>query len=51
LRVLRTIWEALGLPAAALANFFNTTPTGTGANGGLLTHANLPQNFFVVNRH
>ncbi len=33
----------------ALANFFNTTPTGTGANGGLLTHANLPQNFFVVN--
>jgi hypothetical protein len=33
----------------ALANFFNTTPTGTGANGGLLTHAGLPQNFFVVN--
>ncbi|MBV8904092.1 MAG: hypothetical protein JOZ22_10700 [Acidobacteriia bacterium] len=33
----------------ALANFFNTTPTGTGANGGILTHAGLPQNFFVVN--
>ncbi len=33
----------------ALANFFNTTPTGTGVNGGLLSHAGLPQNFFVVN--
>lgn len=33
----------------ALANFFNTTPTGTGINGGLLTHAGLPPNFIVVN--
>ncbi|HEV3334299.1 MAG TPA: TonB-dependent receptor [Bryobacteraceae bacterium] len=33
----------------ALANFFNTTPTGTGVNGGLLSHAGLPQNFIVVN--
>jgi hypothetical protein len=33
----------------ALANFFNTTSTGTGANGGLLSHAGLPQNFVVVN--
>ena len=33
----------------ALANFFNTTPTGTGANGGLLSRAGLPQNFIVVN--
>jgi hypothetical protein len=33
----------------ALANFFNTTPTGTGVNGGLLAHAGLPQNFIVVN--
>ncbi|HLK49281.1 MAG TPA: TonB-dependent receptor [Bryobacteraceae bacterium] len=33
----------------ALANFFNTTSTGTGANGGLLSHAGLPQNFIVVN--
>jgi hypothetical protein len=33
----------------ALANFFNTTPTATGSVGGILTHANLSQNFFVVN--
>src|ERR1019366_4440078 len=33
----------------ALANFFNTTSTGTGVNGGILTHAGLPQNFIVVN--
>jgi hypothetical protein len=33
----------------ALANFFNTTPTGTGVNGGLLSHAGLPANFIVVN--
>ena len=33
----------------ALANFFNTTSTGTGVNGGLLSHAGLPQNFIVVN--
>ncbi len=33
----------------SLANFFNTTPTGTGVNGGLLSHAGLPQNFIVVN--
>jgi hypothetical protein len=33
----------------ALANFFNTTATGTGVNGGLLAHAGLPQNFIVVN--
>jgi hypothetical protein len=32
-----------------LANFFNTTPTATGVNGGILTHAGLQQNFFVVN--
>jgi hypothetical protein len=32
-----------------LANFFNTTSTGTGVNGGLLSHAGLPQNFIVVN--
>lgn len=31
----------------ALANFFNTTPTGTGVNGGLLR--NVTQNFIVVN--
>ena len=33
----------------ALANFLNTTSAGTGVNGGILTHAGLPQNFFVVN--
>ena len=33
----------------ALANFFNTTATGTGKNGGLLSHAGLPENFIVVN--
>jgi len=33
----------------ALANFFNTTSTGTGVNGGILTHAGLPPNFIVVN--
>jgi hypothetical protein len=33
----------------ALANFFNTTATGTGVNAGLLAHAGLPQNFIVVN--
>jgi len=33
----------------ALANFFNTTSTGTGVNGGILSHAGLSQNFIVVN--
>jgi hypothetical protein len=33
----------------ALANFFNTTSTGTGVNGGILSHAGLPANFIVVN--
>jgi hypothetical protein len=33
----------------SLANFLNTTAVGTGVNGGLLAHAGLPQNFFVVN--
>jgi hypothetical protein len=33
----------------ALANFFNSTATGTGVNGGLFSHAGLPQNFIVVN--
>ncbi len=33
----------------SLANFFNTTSTGTGVNGGILTHAGLPPNFVVVN--
>jgi hypothetical protein len=33
----------------ALANFFNTSSVGTGANGGILSHAGLPQNFIVVN--
>ncbi|HEY3837814.1 MAG TPA: hypothetical protein VGL72_14635, partial [Bryobacteraceae bacterium] len=33
----------------ALANFFNTTSTGTGVNGGLLSHAGLSQNFIVAN--
>src|SRR4029077_13550306 len=32
----------------ALANFFNTTATGTGVNGGLLSHAGLSPSFFVV---
>ena len=33
----------------SLANFFNTSSTGTGVNGGILSHAGLPQNFVVVN--
>ena len=33
----------------ALANFLNTTTVGTGTAGGLLAHAGLPANFFVVN--
>jgi len=33
----------------ALANFFNTAPADTGVNGGILSHAGLPQNFIVVN--
>lgn len=33
----------------ALANFLGTTSVGTGQFGGVLTHAGLPQNFFVVN--
>ncbi|HTA46760.1 MAG TPA: carboxypeptidase regulatory-like domain-containing protein [Bryobacteraceae bacterium] len=32
-----------------LANFLNTTNVGTGTAGGLLPHAGLPNNFFVVN--
>ena len=33
----------------SLANFFNTSSVGTGVNGGILSHAGLPQNFVVVN--
>jgi Carboxypeptidase regulatory-like domain/TonB-dependent Receptor Plug Domain len=33
----------------ALANFLGTTSVGTGQFGGILSHAGLPQNFFVVN--
>jgi hypothetical protein len=33
----------------ALANFINTTPTGTGVNGGILTNGGLSQQFLVVN--
>jgi len=32
-----------------LANYFNTTTTFGGGAGGVLTHAGLPANFFVVN--
>jgi hypothetical protein len=32
----------------ALANFFNTTSSFTGVNGGLLRNAGLPENFIVV---
>ncbi|HEY7334589.1 MAG TPA: carboxypeptidase regulatory-like domain-containing protein [Bryobacteraceae bacterium] len=35
--------------AGALANFLNTTTTGTGVAGGILTNAHLPQQFFVRN--
>jgi hypothetical protein len=33
----------------SLANFINTTNVGTGQNGGLVTKAGLPGNFFTVN--
>jgi len=33
----------------ALANFLNTTSTGTGSNGGLLRANGFPENFIVVN--
>ena len=33
----------------ALANFLNTTSTGTGSNGGLLRKNGFPENFIVVN--
>ncbi|HLH33009.1 MAG TPA: TonB-dependent receptor, partial [Terriglobia bacterium] len=33
----------------ALANFLNTTPSGTGSPGGLLRNAGLPENFIVTN--
>src|SRR5580700_12114049 len=33
----------------AFANYINSTPLGTNVNGGLLTAAGLPQNFFVTN--
>ena len=33
----------------ALADYLNRTPTGTGANGGILRNAGLPDNFIVVN--
>jgi hypothetical protein len=33
----------------AFASFLNTTNAFTGVNGGLLSHAGLPQNFVVVN--
>jgi hypothetical protein len=33
----------------ALANFLNTTPSGTGSPGGLLRNAGLPDNFIVAN--
>jgi hypothetical protein len=33
----------------ALANFLNTTPTGTLVPGGLLRNAKLPENFIVTN--
>jgi Carboxypeptidase regulatory-like domain len=33
----------------AFANYVNNTPLGTNVNGGLLTAAHLPQNFFVTN--
>src|SRR5215475_4048519 len=34
----------------ALANFLNTTPSGTGSPGGLLRIAGLPDNFIVTTR-
>ena len=33
----------------ALANYLNTTPSGTGSPGGLLRNAGLPNNFIVAN--
>jgi hypothetical protein len=33
----------------AMANYLNSTPLGSGVNGGLLSAARLPQNFFVTN--
>ena len=33
----------------AFANYVNSTPLGTNVNGGLLSAAHLPQNFFVTN--
>jgi hypothetical protein len=33
----------------ALANFLNTTPSGTGSPGGLLRNGGLPDNFIVTN--
>src|SRR5262249_11049479 len=45
---IQNTWVANG-SVGALANWFNTTSTGTGVNGGLLSHAGLPQNFIVVN--
>jgi hypothetical protein len=33
----------------ALANFINTTSTGTGVNGGIVRNGGLPEQFFVVN--
>ncbi len=35
--------------AGAMADYLNSTPLGTNVNGGLLTKAGLPQNFFVTN--
>src|SRR5207253_9908602 len=33
----------------ALANFINTNPLATGANGGLLRNGGFPENFIQVN--
>ncbi|MBI2149679.1 MAG: hypothetical protein HYU27_03625 [Acidobacteria bacterium] len=41
-------WIANG-EAANLANFLNSSSTGTGQNGGLLRRNGFPENFIVVN--
>src|SRR5213593_3888836 len=41
-------WIANG-EAASLANFLNSSPTGTGEPGGLLRRNGFPENFVVVN--
>jgi hypothetical protein len=41
-------WIANG-EVAALANFLNSSPTGTGEAGGLLRRNGYPENFVVVN--